>query len=535
MLTSLRNSQWIGVLLLIASTLFAEQLTTIVKYVTEDHIYLDAGSSQGIATGDQGQILRGGTVIGRVEVEFVAEKSSSCKILESINSIQVGDAVVIEATAVVPPSQVGIEPQPQPALSPTPTEPVVPKRQSSNRISGRIGFQYYQQIDNSLTDNNFQQPSLLLDLGVGNVLGSQHNLSLRMRSRRNIRDSAAGSPEHTDWDNRIYELSLSYQSPGSNFGYQLGRIHSNQFSGMGYIDGGLVTYRANERIAVGVFGGTQPDRQFADVNPDELKGGIFATYERGSYRSSHISATVALAGQYIDQNISREFLYEQTNVTVARRMYLYQSAELNINRGWRRDAAGSSLQLSNVLLNLQYDFSKSLNASVGYDNRQNVHTWENRDTPDSLFNDYRRQGFRAGLNLRVPEDLRLSLNGNLMSNGVANSSSRFYSAALSTSDVLKSRVAVVVRIAVFDSPLNNGIQGSIGASKHFFNRLNLGASLGRSQYSLGVTNQDIIANWARVDAGYLFAKRWNISASAEIHQGDDINAVRLFLDAGVRF
>jgi len=532
---SLRNILWISALFLIASTLCAQQVTTVVKYVSQDHVYLDAGSSQGIATGDQGQILRDGNTIARIEVEFVAEKSSSCKILERTADIQVGDAAVIQVITVAPSGQVNTEPEPQPAPTPMAQEPVSPKRESVNRLSGRIGFQYYQQIDNDHSNNDFQQPSLLLDLGVGNALGSQHDLTIRMRSRRNIRNGAVGSPAQTDWDNRIYEFSLSYGPPGSLFSYQLGRIHSNRFSGMGYIDGGMVSYRANEQIAVGVFGGTQPDRQFANVNPDELKGGIFASYDRGSFRSNRVSATLAFVGQYVNQNISREFAYQQITATVMRKLYLYQSAEININRGWRRDAAGSSLQLSNVLINLQYDITKSLNASIGYDNRQDVHTWENRSTPDSLFNDYRREGFRTGLNMRLPENLRLSLNGNLLSNGVTNSSSRFYSAALSTSDVLKTRIAAVVRVAAFDNPLNNGIQGSIGASKYFLNKLNLGASLGRSQYSIGVTNQDVVSDWAQLDASYLFAKRWYTSASAEIHRGDDINADRLFLDIGVRF
>jgi hypothetical protein len=304
---------------------------------------------------------------------------------------------------------------------------------------------------------------------------------------------------------------------------------------MGYIDGGLLSYGASDVLTLGVFGGTQPDQQYSFINVDETKAGIYAAVEKGDYSTNRFSSTLALAGQYVRGQISREFLYQQINLSLQQKLYAFQSAEININRGWRKSAAGSSLQLANVLISLQYNFTSSLNALVGYDNRQNVYTWENRTVPDSLFDDYRRQGFRAGANIRLPENLRLSVNGYFRSISRSESSSQFYSTALNAADVLKTRISAGVRVASFNNPYSNGIQGSINAARYFFQRLNLGATLGQSQYSLDITNQNITANWIRFDASYFFTRYVYASSTAEIYRGDDVKSNQLFLDIGVRF
>jgi hypothetical protein len=535
MQTYIRNIPVLLAIMMAPWSAVCAQVTTTVKYVTPTHVYLDAGSQQGIQDGDHGTIVRGENLLAKIEVTFVSEQSSSCSILESYGEIKVGDQAQIVISAANPP----IEPEKAAETGPTyveaPSQPKSVRAQQNNRISGKVGVQYLAQTNLSEFNNNYQQPSLLLNLNVGNLLGSHHDLAIRMRTRRNIRNGQFGSLEKTDWDNRIYEMSLSYNSSSSRIGYRLGRVYSNQFSAMGYIDGGLLSYKASDLMTLGIFGGTQPDQQYSFVNIDETKAGIYAAVVKGDYRTNRISGTLALAGQYVKGQISREFVYQQLNLTLQQKLYAFQSAEININRGWRRIAAGSALQLSNVLINLQFNFTRSLNAYVGYDNRQNIYTWENRTVPDSLFDDYRRQGFRAGANIRLPENLRLSVNGYFRSIGRNKNSSEFYSTTLNATNVLKAGISAGVRIASFNNPYSNGIQGSISATKYVFPRLNLGVTLGRSRYSLDITNQSITADWARFDASYFFTRYVYSSATAELYRGDDIKYNQLFLDLGIRF
>jgi hypothetical protein len=535
---SLIRNTVLCMLLLVAASSPAEQITTTVKYVTPTRVYLDAGSLQGIQNGNRGSIVRGETLIAKIEVSFVAERSSSCDILESHETIKVGDRAQITIESTAPP----VEPEEEIETSPTyvETEPSRAPLETTtakpvNRISGRVGVQYVAQRNLSEFNNDYQQPSLLMNLTVDNLFDTHHNLAVRFRSRRNIRDRRTGNLDKTDWDNRIYELSIGYDSPNSPIGYRLGRVYSNRFSAMGYLDGGLISYRANEVLTLGIFGGAQPDQQYSFSSANETKAGIYAAFEKGDYHTNRIDATVALAGQYVSGQISREFLYQQVNLSLRQKLIAFQSAEININRGWRKTAAGSSFQLSNILVNLQYRFTRSLNASVGYDNRQNVYTWDNRSVPDSLFDDHRRQGYRVGASIRLPENLRLSLSGYFRSIGNNENSSEFYSTALNAVNVLKSGVSSGIRIASFNNPYSNGIQASFNASRYFFRRLNLGATLGKSQYTLDAASQDITADWLRINASYFFTRYVYASANAETYRGDDIEYNQVFVDVGVRF
>ena len=55
------------------------------------------------------------------------------------------------------------------------------------------------------------------------------------------------------------------------------------------------------------------------------------------------NATLAAAGEYYKGQISREFVYEQTNYSLSDKWSGYQSAEININRGWRKTSGTSAI------------------------------------------------------------------------------------------------------------------------------------------------------------------------------------------------
>jgi len=128
------------------------------------------------------------------------------------------------------------------------------------------------------------------------------------------------------------------------------------------------------------------------------------------YESSprwRFTSSAALAGNYVSSTVSREFVYWQNALNVYRRFSLFQSVEMDINRDWRRDAAGENITFSNFYISANAEVSSRATLDFTYDSRKNVRIYETRETPDSLFDDLAHNGYRGGLALRLPHGIRI--------------------------------------------------------------------------------------------------------------------------------
>jgi len=517
---------------LVTGEIFSAERTTKVQYITPDQIYLDAGRNMGIEKGNKGKIYRNGELLADIEIIFIADKTSSCKILKKYDNLQIGDLAVIEINEQELDTVENVTSESIAYEAEQPSVTFKPEKKKSKTISGRVGLQFYAQDNLDEYNYDYYQPSLSLNLAFNDILGEYYDLRLKMRSRRNMK-KIDGISEN-EWDNRIYNFALNYNNPESRFNFGLGRIISNNISGMGYIDGGVFSYKIEDRINLGFFAGTQPDLQNSRIQYDETKGGIYANYRYRDFNSSFLSATIAIAGQYVNGQIDREFIYQQINYSLSSKLYLYQSSEISVNRGWRKEAAGSDLQLSNLLLSARYNFTRNIGLSLGYDNRQNVYTYYTKTTPDTLFDDDLRQGYRAGVSFKLPMDIRLAFNGNYRTQENSDETSLYYSAGVSFNDFLQTNSFLNYRIAVYDNQYTSGMQNSIGISRYFVRRLNLGVTIGQNLYTYSLYNQDLTDNWLRFNGSYYFNRTFYASGSLEIFRGDNTNSNRIYIDFGVR-
>ena len=71
-----------------------EETTCAVRYLSSDHVYLDAGSNAGLSVGMTVRVVRDGEAIAELEVVFTAGHSASCRIVSKVKDIVVGDTVV---------------------------------------------------------------------------------------------------------------------------------------------------------------------------------------------------------------------------------------------------------------------------------------------------------------------------------------------------------------------------------------------------------------------------------------------------------
>ena len=512
----------------------AEEISTHVKYVAATGIYLDAGSDQGITIGDRAKVLREGEIVAHLEVTYVAASTAVCKLLEGAG-IRLGDTALVAIEASEPGKQTesGAVPETNlPAVKPA-IQQMATLSKPKTRLSGRIGVRMMIQDDLEATDYDVTEPSVVGRLRAENLFGSYYTLSIRFRSRR-VQRSADLSPDtRSEWNNRIYEVSFGYDNPDSPFRYNAGRIVSNRFAGIGTLDGAHAEMGNNGGVAFGLFAGTQPDYRTSRIGTEETKGGIYAAVERGDWSSRRVAGTLALAGRYQGGAVSQEFLYEQVQISSGRTWNLYQSGELEIYRDWRKEATGKSFGLSNLLLNGRWRPLDLVSFDLGYDNRTLVRTYDTRDTPDSLFDDALRQGYRAGVTLNLPYRIRLYTRAGLRVREGESQDTRTLSGGVSQRDLLGTGFMLTLQLNSFENRYSTGLQPSISLARYLFRTVYLNAQVGQSRYDLDSGGQ-LVYSWSKLGASMSITRSWYASAYGEAYRGDNLTSNRLYLELGYR-
>ena len=511
----------------------AEELRTSVKYVSASSVYLDKGSESGIQVGDKVSLIRGSETIAKLEVTFLASSSVSCKILSATGEIHVGDEAIIEITPQVHEAK-SPEVTPDDSLASetheTTSKPIESQTNSKfiERLKGRASVQVYRQFGSG--DENYTEPSLYLQTEAVNIVRTGVNLTIRFRTRQ--RESTDGVKT---WNNRIYEASLRRYVQDSKIAWGIGRLSFNRAPGIGYIDGGTVEYAYSSKFAFGGFLGAEPEWGGGNSQWDRIKGGGFVNYQSGDYTSKRrLSTTAAIAGSYQNGRPNREFLYLDNDLALTNNLTLYQSSEVEINRDWRKAAEGSTLKLSSFMLTGRWTLMKIVSLTFGYDDRTPFRDYESRTTPDSLFDDALRQGFRAGFSTRLPLGGRFSLDGNTGATK-GQETSRASSVMYYQPNLLMSGFDGSARFSLFTSAYSKGWQPSVSLTRNLTPELGFTLQGGMNRYSFKGSNRgDSTSKWGRVGADYSFGRRLYGSASFELQNSDNFDSKRVFIDLGAR-
>jgi hypothetical protein len=527
------------IVLLVPSLLFAKtwQGRAAVSYVTADGIYINAGTNAGIAVDDTIRIIRDDEELATAIALFVAESSTSCEIVSGdLSDILVGDNVWFnQPERVLDP----LNESPVYGVTPAPTTPPPSSRKNSrpvvaNQIDGRIGIQLRMQTD-SESGHDVMEPGVSARLRIRNLFASSVAFQFRARSRRTIRDRDVGADLHDEWNSRVYEAALVFDHEDSRLGYRAGRIYASHISGIGGFDGAYAEYEFKDAWTIGAFGGLRPDPSTSEINPDDVKTGVFLHHERGDNNTNRVSATLAIAGSYYKGEIDEEFVYQQLRYSVGRNLSLYESAEVAINRGWRKDASGSSTELDNILLRARFSPVDEISIDAGFDNRNILRTRETRDTPDSLFNDNARQGWRLGTTVKLNRDMRFSAQANMRTQSGEGDNTITGHTRLSHRNLFDSGVSGNVRVAYYNSPYSTGVQPSLGFAFYALRntRFSLDGGSRSYQYDSGDDIQTDI--WIQPSVSINIGRKWYSQAYYELTRGDLQNTNRIALELGMRF
>lgn len=514
-----------------------------VSYVSASAVYLDAGSAAGLDVGARLRLVRDGAEIAEVEVDFVAEHSASCRIVRAPGSIRTGDRAILIAAAPAPPAGEG-----EPALPPSETPPATRELPAprlapqpdgpSMRTSGSLALGWRRLSSDAGPQST--ETGGRLSLRLAEIAGRPLTVRLRLRSREVERDGYRSTLARSQSSDRLYEASVAWDPPEGRFALQLGRLAASRFSTLGYLDGALAEVRLGGGFAAGAFGGARPELAELGFDSTGTRYGAYGRWETARDRPGDGWAEILVGGvtETADGGeTDRDYVAVESRFGSGSRWWLSQRAEIDFHRGWREEVAGSTSQLSNAALAASVQLSPAWRASLSYDQRRNLLTWEDRPRPEEVFVRHFREGARLGLDWRGDGGWSAGLGGGL-------------ERAREIDDPTTSAWLSLFKSGLADLPLSLGGDASLyagGTAEGYVANLRAGWTL-RGGHDLALTlgasearltdYEDLdprLNQWARLSGTAQLPYRLWLYGEYELLLGDDSEGDRAALEVGYRF
>lgn len=383
-----------------------------VTYVSSEGVYIDAGRDAGLAIGDTLQIQRAGSIIATVVVSNISSRSAAAVVLEQTEAVKAGDDTYGQVPSPAPASgQKGrrsAEPEPEPEPEPT------SRPQRGARLRGDISISNFLHHDLTETDRSWTRPGLATRLTIEDIGSAGLRFELRHRTRLYHRSRTSYDGQDTDeWSHQVYEFGLFHDGGEVSSEWGVGRVLAPYVRGVGFIDGAYFAQSLDDSYKIGFAAGTSPDHEDSGLDFDRRKLGAFVAYETGDYRASRLTLSAAFSTEYEKSTVSRDFLYLQGTFAKYRRLTMYHSVEIDLNRDWRYDRSGDRLTFTNYLGSATLTVHRSTRLFFSYDTRKNIRYYETRETPDSLFDDRTNRGVRGGLNVRLNDRVSVRASGGI--------------------------------------------------------------------------------------------------------------------------
>ncbi len=370
-----------------------------VTYRSATAVYVSGGRAAGVAVGDRLNVVSSGKTVAELEVLFLAEHSASCRIVSETETAKTGDRVVrVGAPRAAAPA---------PAASPAaPTAAVAPPEPSAGgyrarrsgargRVTGGVSLGYSGFFDASPSNRDVTEVGVRYDAAARQIGGQPLEARVRGTNRQIDRTGTRGFVlTNKDTRDRLYEASLAWAPMSGRVSATAGRIGAHPFVSIGYLDGVLAEVRPTGNLQLGAFAGNT-------VRIGGPAGGTRAGgFLRIAPRETRLHYEVVASGVRENEagDVSREYVGLQGQLR-AGGLWLYQRAEIDLNRGWRLDRAGTSTQLTDVRSLLSWRQSPTRSVSFSYEQRRNFWAAFNRALPVEAFDDRTLQTIRADIDL----------------------------------------------------------------------------------------------------------------------------------------
>ncbi len=379
----------------------ADTITGTITYISSNNVYVRFNSTEGIKAGDALYEKSEEKFEPVLTVENLSSISCVCTPLRS-GELKENDKVF----AIIPipekekkNTELADKPEPQKTDSVKTAEvttvPDKDQAEAKENISGRIAISSYSDLSNTAGGNSQRMRYTFSfdgeNFGGGSVSVESY-ISFRHRSgewnevQENIFNAL-----------KIYNLALKYDINQKSRVF-LGRKINPKISSLGAIDG-IQAETQFSNTTVGAIFGSRPDYTDYSIDPTLVQFGAYTSHEFEG-KNGKMTNSLGLVEQQNSGKTDRRFAYFQHFNTLAEKVYLFASAEMDLYENYNNNPQ-STLNLTNLYLSLRYRPSRKVSLSGSYSARKNIMYFETYETlVDSILDVETRQGYRLRVNYR---------------------------------------------------------------------------------------------------------------------------------------
>jgi hypothetical protein len=477
-----------------------------IKYVSEGAVYLDAGRNAGLEVGMILHLVHadpdGGTTesvrfqgqepVADVRIFSVADSSSAAEIVKSRDDLVVGDIAYLDVESiharedkvnaaesenypVVVTFSYG-DPLDEEVRATTVSEKagVAP---IENQIRGRIGLDVgYLSEPGGISS---RQTGLLIDADISRIGGTHWNFTGYWRgdlTSQNPGNFGGVSPlVLSELINRTYHLGLYYQNPDSVVTVGVGRLYLPYAPSLSTIDGGYFGYRINQRVTVGVFGGSTPDPTSWSYAPNERIAGTFVNYGFGDFEHLRFNDTFGLATTSIGWHVAREFAFAENTISVGHAFSVYNA--LQIDNG-RTALAGATYGtgLTQSFSSIRYQPIHLLSFDLNHNYLRNLPAFDPAQVAligTGLLDQYLFQGLSGGVRVELPYRIAVSTDIGKSKSSADTASSWNQRYGLTFGEIKNTGLQLDLRYTKFNSSFGQGTYEFVSLSRSLADRFHI--------------------------------------------------------------
>ncbi len=500
--------------------------TARISYLTGGSVYLEAGSAEGLATGDTAWIMRGGLRAAALRVVYLSTHRASCDTLWTKARLAVGDAVAYRPGAAQQTTQGAIDARADSLRAAAVVSPSSSRAASRDAsLRGRIGARWLS-ID-APGSSRLSQPAFEARFDGREGLGGHLDASLDVRGRRTLRTSESG--RWVEQYSRVYRASATFRDVAGGRRLTLGRQSSPTLASVSLFDGALVEWNGS-RAGVGTFAGTQPDPLRSRWSSDLLEAGAYAEIHQAPLAKERWSLAAGAVGSRHRNEVDREFVFAQ-GWWFSRAATASLAQEVDVNRGWKRAAGEPPLAWTSTFASLRVPVGARVALHSGYDNRRNVRLWRDRETLETQFDDRYRQGAWAGVSVNGNEYTSV---GGEYRVGSGGERSEAWSVTGELHRLTAWHAVLRGRWASFTSDAAMSSLVSLAAGFDPWARSHVEISSGVRRTRDRLLEFDDHENWLGADADLALGARWYVNAGCERLTGPTGNALQVQAGVSVR-
>ena len=473
-----------------------------VKYVSEGAIYLDAGRNAGLEEGMRLHLVHadpnGGTTeavrfqdeepIADVRVFSVADSSAAAEIVKSREDLVPGDIAYLDVQSVHTREDKinAAESENYPVvvtfsygdpLDEEIRETTVSEKVGApveNQIRGRIGWDAGYLAEPGGVSS--RQYGALIDADISRIGGTHWNFTGYWRgdfTTQSTGNSAGITPVTlNDLLNRTYHLGLYYQNPDSVITMGVGRLFLPYAPSLSTIDGGYFGYRINQRLTVGVFGGSTPDPTSWSYAPNQRIAGTFVNYVFGDFDHLRLSDTFGLAATSMGWHVAREFAFAENTISVGHAFSIYNSLQIDKARTALNGATyGTGLTQSFTSVRFQPIHLLSFDLNDNY--LRSLPTFDPALISTGLLDQYLFQGLSGGVRLELPYRVAISTDIGRSKSSTDPSTSWNQMYSLTLGEIKKTGLQLDAHYAKFNSSFGQGQYEFVSVSRSLADRFHI--------------------------------------------------------------